>query len=58
MQLYKQILKDCVCTRSLQITPPRVIRDKTAAHMEHTQAGMNLDSVCIAKIVAKSVSTN
>lgn len=54
MQLYKHLLKDCVWTRSLQITALGVIREKTAAHMEHTEAGMNLDCVCIAKIVTKS----
>lgn len=54
MQLYQHILKDCVWTRSLQIAPLRVIREMIAEDMEHTQAGMNLDSVCIAKIVTKS----
>lgn len=58
MQLYQHILKDFVWTRSLQIAPLRVIREKTAAGMEYTQAGMNLDSVCIAKIVTKSDSPN
>lgn len=58
MQLYKHILKDCVWTRILQITALRVIREKTAAHMEHTQAGMNLDSVCCQDCNKITVSPN